>query len=116
MNRNFRLTGSTNFKRVRRSGKSYAHPLVVLLVLPASERISRFGVIAGRSLGGSVQRNRAKRMLREAVRAILPNIKPGWDVIMIARQPILGARFTDIKLAMHQLFANAGLLIDSNGS
>jgi ribonuclease P protein component len=116
VNRNFRLTQSTDFKRVRRSGKSYAHPLVVLVVLPAPEEQSRFGVIAGRSVGGAVQRNRAKRMLREAVRILIPDIKPGWKVILIARRPILAAKWTEIQESLRQQFSKAELLVDENGS
>ena len=116
MNRNFRLTGSTDFKRVRRSGKSYAHPLLVLVVLPATERQIRFGIIAGRSVGKAVQRNRAKRMLREALRSLLPTIQPGWNVILIARKPILTAKLTVIQETLRQLFAKAELIIDTHGN
>jgi len=116
VNRNFRLTGSTDFKRVRRSGKSYAHPLVVLVVLPAAEKQTRFGIIAGRSVGKAVHRNRAKRMLREALRALLPNIQPGWNVILIARTPILTAKLTEIQETLRQLFAKAELIITTHGN
>ena len=74
MKRNFRLTRSTDFKRVRNAGKSYAHPLLVLVVNPAAENSLKIGVTAGRSVGGAVQRNRAKRLLREAMRPYLTRI------------------------------------------
>ena len=115
MNRNFRLTQSTDFKRVRRSGKSYAHPLVVLVVLPAEGEMTRFGVTAGKAVGKAVQRNKAKRLLREALRPLLPGIKPGWKVILIARNPILTASFVEIQACLRQLFTRSKLLIDGNG-
>jgi len=115
VNRNFRLTQSTEFKRVRRSGKSYAHPLVVLVVLPAEGETTRFGVAAGKTVGRAVQRNRAKRLLREALRALIPMIKPGWKVILIARNPLLNAKFVDIQASLRTLFTRANLLIDGNG-
>ena len=115
MNRNFRLTQSTDFKRVRRSGKSYAHPLVVLVVSPADGEVTRFGVVAGKTVGKAVQRNRAKRLLREAVRLLLPNIKPGWMAILVARKPILEASFIEIQASLIQLFTRASLLKDSDG-
>ena len=80
MQRSFRLTRSEDFKRVRRDGKSYAHPLVVLIVLNSENndqpraRAVRVGVAAGKSVGTAVYRNRAKRLLREAMRTLLPNI------------------------------------------
>ncbi len=115
MNRNFRLTGSTNFKRVRRSGKSYAHPLVVLVVLPDDGGTTRIGVTAGKAVGKAVQRNRAKRLLREALRPLLPKLRPGWKVILIARSPLLTADFTEIQACLTQLLMRANLIIESNG-
>jgi ribonuclease P protein component len=114
VNRNFRLTQSADFKRVRRSGKSYAHPLVVLVVLPAEGERTLIGVTAGRSVGNAVQRNRAKRMVREAIRPLLPKIQPGWKVILIARNPMLNAEITEIQICLHKLFSKAFLINESN--
>jgi ribonuclease P protein component len=116
VNRNFRLTNSIDFKRVRRFGKSYAHPLVMLVILPVSNEKTRFGVIAGRSVGNAVQRNRAKRMLREALRIIRPQIKPGWDVILISRYPILKAELAEIQDTLNQLFEKANLMSNNSNS
>jgi ribonuclease P protein component len=55
--RRFRLTRSTDFKRVRSSGKSYAHPLVVLYALPSDQPHMRIGVAASKAVGNAVQRN-----------------------------------------------------------
>jgi ribonuclease P protein component len=109
VNRNFRLKNSVDFKRVRRFGRSYAHPLVVLVALPMSAKNTRFGIIAGRSLGKAVQRNHAKRMVREALRTLLPNIKPGWDVIIICRRPIIEASFSQIQETLSKIFLKADL-------
>ena len=112
MKRKFRLTRSTDIKRVRRSGKSYAHPLVVLIRHPNELAASRFAITAGKSVGNAVRRNRAKRRIREAIRPILPAIFPGWDIIILARQPIKNASFSKIQSAVHQLMQQADLLKD----
>jgi len=109
--RRFRLTRSTDFKRVRSNGKSYAHPLVVLVVMPCDGHDNiRVGVTASRSVGGAVARNRAKRILREAMRDFLPVIKPGWDMIAIARMPLLSADFQFVQQALQGLLQRANLL------
>lgn len=113
MNRNFRLTQSTDFKRVRRSGKSYAHPLLVLVVLPAEGEVTRFGIAAGKSIGKAVQRNRVKRLMREALRPIITEIKPGWMILLIARNPIVDAKLTEIQTCLFQLITRANLFIDN---
>ena len=115
MNRNFRLTQSTDFKRVRRDGKSYAHPLFVLIAMPAEGEVTRVGVTAGRSLGGAVRRNRAKRLIREAIRPYLPKLKPGWKVIIIARSSLLEADFSEIKNSLHQLLLKVDLVKFNHG-
>jgi len=110
VNRKFRLTNSLDFKRVRRSGKSFAHPLVVLVVLPSPDNPIQIGIIAGRSVGKAVQRNRAKRMLREALRPLLHQLEPGWKVILISRRPILMAELAEIQDTLNQLFRRTKLI------
>jgi ribonuclease P protein component len=73
---------------------------------------SRFGVGAGRSLGGAVQRNRAKRRLRSALRSLAPVIPPGWDVLLLARTPTVSAPWTDLQRAVVGLCRRAGLLTE----
>jgi ribonuclease P protein component len=110
VNRKFRLTNSTDFMRVRRFGKSYAHPLILLVVFQAPDEKTQIGVVAGRSVGNSVRRNRAKRMVREAVRTLLYLIKPGWKIILISRRPILKAELSEIQDTLKKLFHKANLI------
>ena len=110
MKRRFRLTKSTDFQRVRRLGKSYAHPLIVLIVLANGETCTRWGVVAGKSVGGAVERNRAKRMLREASRSVLSDVQEAWDLILIARQPLVNADFGDVQSALVQLLNRAHVM------
>ena len=96
--------------RVRRFGKSYAHPFIVLITLPNETEKSRFAVAAGRSIGNAVQRNRAKRILREKLRPMIPGISAGRDVILLARKPFPTASDTEIKTALSTLLSRANLL------
>ena len=114
MKRKFRLRRSIDFKRVRRLGKSYAHPFVVLIKHPNEDGISRFGVAAGRSIGNAVRRNRAKRRIRELVRQRIPFIQNGWDVIFLARQSIQDATPTELQAAIDGLINRAGISKDQH--
>ena len=141
MQRRFRLTRSEDFKRVRRSGKSYAHPLVVLIVQPHDQRSNpvdqrstpqsgsvdrrsnpvdqprvKVGVTAGRTVGTAVYRNRAKRLLREAMRSLLPNIAPRLDLILIARPGLASASLEETRQALLTLLQRAQILIPLNES
>ena len=110
MQRKFRLTRSEDFKRVRRSGKSYAHPLVVLIVETHEKPHIKVGVAAGRTVGTAVERNRAKRLLREAMRTIIPNTASNVDLLLIARPALASAALEDVRLALTALLKRAQLL------
>ena len=116
MQRKFRLTRSEDFKRVRRSGKSYAHPLVVLIVQNNNQPRVKIGVAAGRTVGTAVYRNRAKRLLREAMRTLLPNIASGLDLILIARPGLISATLEDTRRALLNLLQRARILIPQHES
>jgi ribonuclease P protein component len=113
--RKFRLTSSTDFQRVRRYGKSYAHPLLVLVVHPGQPESSpRIGVTASRGVGKAVQRNRARRLLRAAIQPLLASLAPGWELILIARQPVLDANFQHIHEALLLLLKRARVLQENH--
>ncbi len=76
------------FDRVRRAGRTWAAGLVVLNAAPSKGSVVRCGFIAGKKVGGAVERNRARRLMREAVRSRLTSIKPGWDLVWIGRAGI----------------------------
>ena len=104
------MTSSTDFERVRLYGKSYAHPFIVLITHPNKMDNSRFATAAGRTIGKAVQRNRAKRILRETLRPFIPNIISGWDVVLLARKPLMDATHSDIESALKNLLSQANLL------
>ena len=110
MKRHFRLTRSTDFKRVRRSGKSYAHPLVVLYALKSNQPGVRVGVSAGLAVGNAVKRNRAKRLLRAAMNELLPHTAYGSDLLLIARSPLPKSDLHQTLAALSNLLERAGLL------
>ena len=111
MQSKFRLTRSEDFKRVRRTGKSYAHPLVVLVVQACEVSTHvRVGVAAGKTTGTAVHRNRAKRLLREALRPYLASFTSGLDLILIARPPLVTATLQDTRAALDNLFRRAQIL------
>lgn len=110
MQRKFRLTRSEDFKRVRRFGKSFAHPLIVLVVQAKEETEVRVGVAAGRTVGTAVKRNRAKRLMREAMRPIIPLLASGRDLILIARPGLSSATLAQTREALLTVLRRAELL------
>jgi len=110
MKRKFRLKKSTDFMRVRRFGKSYAHPLIVLIKHPNDLDTLRIGVAAGRSMGNAVQRNLSKRRIREIIRPTIPAIQTGWDIILLARKPLLKATMDELNSSLYNILKRSDLL------
>ncbi len=110
MQREHRLRRQADFQRVRQGGRSWAHPLVVLNANPNGLDYSRVGLLASHRVGGAVKRNRARRLLREAVRRHMPEIKPGWDLVLVARPALALQKQQPVEEALLQLLRKASLL------
>ena len=115
MKRGFRLKSSTDFRRVRRLGKSFAHPLLVLIILPNDLSIVRVGISASHAVGNAVQRNWIKRRIRASIDQLFSSVNIGYDLVFVARRPILNSDFSEINMAMENLLRRAGLLGDIDG-
>jgi ribonuclease P protein component len=110
MQREQRLRRNQDFQRVRRLGQSRTNPMAVLAFLPNNLEHSRVGFVVSKRIGGAVQRNRIKRQMREAVRLQWAALKPGFDLVFIARQPVKMMPYAEMAQTIKHLLKSAGLL------
>jgi ribonuclease P protein component len=89
----------------------------VTMYLAASDAY-RFGVIAGRRVGIAVQRNRARRILREALRALRPRLRGdrGGAILLAARSAAVAARTQQVTRDLAALLAAHRLLVPESSS
>ena len=79
---------------------------------PEKKYYNRFGVSVTKRVGGAVQRSRVKRILRAGYRAVEPEIKTGFLVVVSPREGILGAKSTDVERELRRGFAKLEMLLD----
>lgn len=110
LRKEFRLTKTYDFLKVKRKGQRVGGPLFLLNYLKTNQELSRFGFIVTKSLGNAVARHRAQRLLRESVRCNLDKIAQGFDVVALARAGIIGRKFQEVESELKRLLKKAKLL------
>jgi len=107
------LTKRAQYVLVYDKGRSWVDRLVVVKALPNGGDLPRYGLSVSRRVGNAVTRNRVKRLLREVLRATA--LKPGWDIVFIARPAAAAASYDDIRRSAAGLLARAGLAGNNSG-
>ena len=105
-----RLTKEREFKEVFNHGRSLGGSTVAFYFLPNSLGFPRAGFIVSKKVSKkAVERNRAKRLMREVFRLNKHRLKP-YDIIFIARRGILGKKLQDVEKDFLNLAQRAGIL------
>lgn len=112
IHRRHRMRSSKDFAAVRKLGVAYRGRCCLLLALPSPGEVTRLGWIASkRGVGGAVQRNRARRRLREIVRRRWPRVPHhGFLLVFIASRAALTAPHQEMATEVESLLAHAGAL------
>lgn len=87
VSRELRLRSEFEVRQVRSRGKAHAEGPIVIRVLPnqLEPARNRYAFVAGKRVGKAHERNRTKRLCREVIRTEHPQLKPGFDLVLIVR-------------------------------
>ena len=85
------------FLRVLQNGRKFHSRFFTVHVMSGNEGSARLGVVASRKTGNAVERNRAKRLLRETFRQSYPMLPDGTDFVFVAKRAITKAKLKDVE-------------------
>lgn len=105
-----RLVRTADFQAIYKNGKYVVGRQMVIYYHPNSLQLVRIGFVASKKVGTSHVRNRCKRILREAMRQLLPSLPSGYDLIVVARPPLAEQGFQVIYEEMAKLLRKAKLV------
>ncbi len=91
------------FRRAYYQGKYRAHPLLVTYRMKNRGKRTRIGITASKKIGGAVQRNRARRIIRQAFWELWKedeSLHRGYDYVFVARSATVSSNTPEIKRVM----------------
>lgn len=112
MSRVVTIHQNTDFRRVYGRGKSCTSPALVVYCLKNRTGVCRIGITTSKKLGGAVQRNRCRRVIKEAYRHLQPLCTGGWDIVFVARFKTLRCKSTDVQQAMQGQLRKLGVIAE----
>lgn len=104
------LRRNRDFSRLYNRGKSYVSSSVVAYVMRNRGLRTRIGITTSKKIGNAVERNRARRVIREAYRQLSMQVVPGFDIVMVARKKATQVKSGEVCLALKRLFVDAKIL------
>lgn len=113
------LKQNSDFRRVYGRGRAQTNPALVTYVLKNRANragFCRIGITTGKKLGCAVERNRCRRIIREAYRSLAPFCAGGWDIVFVARHKTTQMKSTQIERVMRDHLSAAGILKESKES
>ncbi|MEK7281211.1 MAG: ribonuclease P protein component [Chloroflexota bacterium] len=106
-----RLKGGRHFSATFDQGRTWGNRFLLIKALPNAAEEVCLGFAVGKKLGKAVERNKLRRRLRDWSRQIA--IKPGWNLIVVAREEAMQAEFNQLGTALEGLLRQAGLLAEA---
>jgi ribonuclease P protein component len=111
MERRLRLRRTEDFARLRKQGLTTQNRFILMSQMPNGLSHNRYGLVTSSRIGGAVVRNRMRRLLREALRSLNPQLRSGFDVVFVVRQPLTQQPFDGVSRILTEMFRQADLML-----
>ena len=111
MDRRFTLKRNGEFSRAYTKGKNLVHGSLVTYVFRRRKGRMRVGITTSKKIGGAVQRNRARRVIRAAFDGLPVDTSRPVDIVFVARSATTRLKMQKIQKVMEKQLSSAGLLL-----
>ena len=109
--RQYKLKKTNEFKKNFKQGKSFEKDFIKIKILENTLSISRFACVVSLKISKKAnKRNKIKRQLEEIIRLNLDKIKPGFDIIILAKKEIIEKNYLQTEKALTSLLEQTGIL------
>ena len=106
----YRLRSARSFDVIYKRGKSVSCESLVVVSLPSRYSVPKVGFVVSKKVGKAVVRNKVKRRLREAFYALIPQVKKGYNYIVLARNHAAELDYHALSSDLRTLLQKAGKL------
>jgi ribonuclease P protein component len=110
------LRKRADFSRVHQQGRRKSDGLLQVRVVAqppgtTTGGLIRLGILVTKKFGSAVMRNRFKRLVRAAFRALGPDLTPGWDILVLPRA-VHEAKMPEVEASLRALLGMLGIMRD----
>lgn len=110
MKKAYRIKKNEEFQKIFKHGQSFANRQFVIYFMEKSEQTHfRIGLSVSKKIGNAVMRNQIKRYLRQAFHEFESEIRPNYDLVIIARKPTNQMNFHEIKQSLTHVLKRSRL-------
>lgn len=110
------LKNDYEFRRTYGRGKSAVSAGLVVYCLKRKKGGIRVGITTGKKVGNAVARNRARRLIREAIRLCENDIRGNWDIVLVARTRTPYLKMQDVSRELNKSLKQMGIIAEGSGS
>ena len=106
-----RIINNNEYRLVYKHGKYEVGRLCVLYRMPVAKQKTRIGFVTGKKVGGAVERNRARRLMKEVYRLNQHQILEGYHIVIVGRGPLKDATYERAEKEILYLLRKSKLLV-----
>lgn len=110
------ITRNNRFTWLYKKGRSLVSPCIVVYAAKNRTGDVRVGITAGKKLGSAVTRNRAKRVIREAVYTLHGRLLKSYDYVFVARGKTAACKSRELAAALEKLLGEGGLIEENRSA